>query len=61
MMFKEVNFPLTYDQRFHIFRQILWNYSVGYLKPEDYKKIGKPKKAAAAFAGVWGLGFLGLQ
>ena len=61
MMFKETVFPLTFDQRFQLFRQILWNYSVTYLKPEDYKRISKPKKIAGTVAGIWGLGFLGLQ
>ena len=60
-MFKETVFPLSYDQRYQLFRQILWNYSVTYLKPEDYKRISKPKKIAGSIAGLWGLGFIGLQ
>ena len=61
MMFKETYFPLSYDQRYQLFRQIIWNYSLAFLKPEDYKRISLPKKIAGSVAGVWGCGLIGLQ
>ena len=60
MMFREIVFPLTYEQRFHMFRQIVWNYSCLYLKNEDYKRLSTPKYLAGGVASFWGLGFLGL-
>lgn len=61
MMFKHVEFPLTYDQRYQLFRQILWQFSFGYISEEDYKTIGRPKKVAAVGALAWGACFMGLQ
>jgi hypothetical protein len=34
---------------------------VTYLKPEDYKRLSKPKKLAGTVAGFWGLGYIALQ
>jgi hypothetical protein len=48
-------------QRFQIFRQMIWNYSYMYLKPEDYKALSFPKYAAGTLGAVWGAGFFGLQ
>ena len=61
MRFKNVSFPLKYDQRYHLFRQIAWNYNYLFIKEEDFKRVSQPKKVCTVLAGIWGLGFLGLQ
>ncbi|TNV75640.1 hypothetical protein FGO68_gene8410 [Halteria grandinella] len=61
MMFKHVEFPLTYDQRYQLFRQILWQFSFGYISEEDYKAISRPKKVGFIAASAWGVGFMGLN
>lgn len=59
--FRDIRFPLTKLQRYHLFRQMLWNYSLNLVSVEDYKLASKPKKIAATFAGIWGAVYLGLQ
>ena len=61
MAFRGVEFPLSFNQRYYLFRQILWNYNVGYLEPQDYKALSRPRKVATFAAFLWIGGFLGLQ
>ena len=49
-----IKFPLTKDFKMHVFKEMIWNYSLMFIEVEDYKKIGRPKKVAASFIAVWG-------
>eukprot|EP00347_Sterkiella_histriomuscorum_P020627 403337082 len=55
---KPVKFPLDYESRYQLFRNLLWNFPLQLLNEEDYHSLGKPKFLCGSVLGVWvGLAF----